>query len=119
MGKIALLGMDFHAHHGYYEEERITGNLFTVDVIIKTNFSKAAAQDTLTDTINYEEVYALIKIEMSQPSALLEHVAERIVSGLLNRFSAAQWVKIRVAKHHPPIGGDCRVARIEIKRKQA
>jgi 7,8-dihydroneopterin aldolase/epimerase/oxygenase len=115
MGKISLLGMEFFAHHGYYEEERQMGNTFTVDITLKAPFQQAATHDTLADTINYEEVYALVKHQMEQPSALLEHVADRIGRQVLEQFPSVVWVKVGVAKHNPPIGGKCHQARIQTK----
>ena len=36
MATIALEGMRFYAYHGYYEEERILGNEFILDVYVNT-----------------------------------------------------------------------------------
>jgi dihydroneopterin aldolase len=33
-GKITLEGMEFFAHHGYYQEEQKIGNKFAVDIMI-------------------------------------------------------------------------------------
>ena len=33
-GKIELEGMEFHAYHGCFEEEKTSGNLFVVDFTV-------------------------------------------------------------------------------------
>jgi 7,8-dihydroneopterin aldolase/epimerase/oxygenase len=109
MGLIALEGMRFRAYHGYYEEERVVGNDFVLDVYIETNFSMAAATDELHQTINYETVYEICKFVMREPVKLLETIAERVIQGLKHQFQNIQTVKVRVKKMNPPLGGkvDC------------
>jgi dihydroneopterin aldolase len=109
MGLIALEGMRFHAYHGFYEEERVVGNDFVLDVYIETNFSMASASDDLYQTINYETVYEICKVVMREPVKLLETIADRISMGLKHQFQNIQTVKVRVKKLHPPVGGvaDC------------
>lgn len=46
--------------------------------------------DNLEATLNYAEVYEVVKTEMGVPSRLLEHVAGRIRSGLLENFLKSQ-----------------------------
>ena len=61
MAIIALEGMHFFAHHGFYEEEQIVGNNFVLDVYMDTETSRAAVADDLYSTINYETVYFICK----------------------------------------------------------
>ena len=48
MGLIQIEGMEFYAYHGHYEEERIVGNRFLIDIDIKTNTKKAESSDRFT-----------------------------------------------------------------------
>lgn len=64
MSLIALEGMRFHAPHGFYQEEQIIGTTFLIDVIIDTDFGKAAQKDDLFQTVNYETVYQVCKTVM-------------------------------------------------------
>ena len=102
---IELCGLKFFARHGVLPEERLQGNTFTVDLSLEADISQAIATDALDDTINYAEAYEVVKHEMSQPSQLLEHVCGRISHALLHRFATLQRVRVRVAKHNPPIEG--------------
>lgn len=113
MGLIALEGMRFFAHHGYYEEERITGNYFTVDIHIDTDWAQAASADDLYQTINYETVFHLCEAEMKKEYRLLETLAEHIVYALKYQFNNIQALKVRITKHHPPLGKPVERAVIE------
>ena len=89
-GKVALEGLEFHAYHGVYPHERSSGNKFEVDVIVDTEFSESAFQDDLSGTINYEDLYAIVKEEMAKPSKLLETVGHAIAKKSLDSFREAK-----------------------------
>ncbi|MFZ4542612.1 MAG: dihydroneopterin aldolase [Saprospiraceae bacterium] len=105
MGIIALEGMAFRAFHGFYDEERILGNDFLVDVYIQINFPKAASEDDLNGTINYQTVYEICKFAMREPARLLEALAYSISNALKFQFDEIQQLKIRIRKLNPPVGG--------------
>ena len=118
MGKISLQGLAFKAYHGYYDEEREQGNHFEVNLTVKTDFAKASKQDDLDGTVDYERLYAIVKDEMGQPAKLLEHVADRIVTTIMDELKAVSKIKLSLSKFDPPIGGACRAATITVKRKR-
>jgi len=105
MATITLNEMTFFAHHGCFAEERITGNQFLVNAVIRTDIKKAAFSDKLLDTVDYQDIYLTIRHEMMQPSALLEHVAQRIIAALKKKFHQIQYVQIAVTKINPALGG--------------
>ena len=41
MSIIAIEGMEFKAFHGCFEEERVIGNKFVVDVVLEANTEEA------------------------------------------------------------------------------
>lgn len=107
-GKIALKGIKFDAFHGVYEEERVKGNAFEVDVTVTTDFSPdALTDDNLVGTLDYEDIYRCVSEEMDTSSYLLEHVAYRIAKRLMKEFFQIEDVEIKVSKFNPPIGGPC------------
>lgn len=114
MGKISVEGMQFYAHHGYYKEEQILGGKYTVDVFMETDFSNAVANDSLQQTVNYEEVYALTKEEMAQPSHLIEHLCQRIHTRIRLAFPQLGSLKVKVSKHNPPLKGSVEKVSVEI-----
>ncbi len=52
MPTIALEGMRFYAYHGYYEEERILGNEFILDVYVNTETPLIELVDDLHADLN-------------------------------------------------------------------
>ena len=107
--------MEFHAYHGCFEEERQQGNLFVVDFRGEYAAKKAAKSDSLTLAIDYGEVYKVVREQMEIPSNLLENVAWRIVDALHKQFPAFSSFSVTVSKQNPPVGGDCRWARVTLE----
>lgn len=103
--QIALRGLTFFAFHGVLPEERQQGNRFVVDLVLEADISRAVCTDNLDDTVNYAEVYEVVRREMAVPSQLLEHVCGRIATALLDAFAPLQRVRVSVTKRNPPIEG--------------
>lgn len=114
MAIIGLEGMRIFARHGFYEEERILGNEFILDVFLDTDIDEAAMEDNLFKTINYETVYQLCLIEMRNPSQLIEEVCQRIVHRLFEYFSHIGGIRVKLRKLNPPLGGAVDCASIQI-----
>ena len=68
----------------------------------------------LSGTINYAEVYELLKREMAKPSKLLEHVAGRIGESLFAAYPAIREIQLSVTKVNPPMGADSDGAGVEV-----
>ena len=114
MAIIAINGMRFYAHHGCFEEERAIGTHFLVDLCMEVDAKKAEVSDNIADTVNYLEVYQVVKREMGQPSHLLEHVAHRIGEAVLCQFADTKSVVVRVSKLNPPLGGQMESVSVEV-----
>jgi dihydroneopterin aldolase len=115
MGKILLEGLEFFAYHGVYQEERENGQLFSIDLEILTDYSKACYSDNLEDAIDYVQIYELVKAEMEIPSSLLENVAQRIIETVSNGFQEIDWIKVKITKLKPPISGKLKGISIELE----
>ncbi len=115
MGKVSLEGMEFYARHGYYEEERVIGNRYSIDVMLEVDFSNAATNDKLEGTVNYEKVYKIVEEVMSIDANLLEHLAGRMIKSLKKKFPEASKIKVKISKYHPPIRGLCHRAVVELE----
>ena len=77
------------------------------DIEIELDIKESALKnDDLNGTLNYEQVYALVKIEMGIKSKLLEHVAYRIKSAIQNKYPEILHLKVSIAKCNPPINGN-------------
>ncbi|UOQ72142.1 dihydroneopterin aldolase [Hymenobacter cellulosilyticus] len=119
MGQIALEGMEFFAYHGFFDEEQRLGNRYSVDLYVGTDLHAAGTSDDLASTVNYVDLYGIVKTEMAVPARLLEHVGHRILDRVLEQYPHVKSVKVSVAKHNPPFGGVCARSRVTMKRKRA
>jgi dihydroneopterin aldolase len=104
-GIIEIENMEFYAYHGCFEEEAIVGNKFLVNLTIEMNPEKAAATDSITDAVNYQLAYNIVKREMAIRSHLLENVGGRIADALYNELEGIEKVAVKVSKMNPPMGG--------------
>jgi dihydroneopterin aldolase len=105
MATIAIEGMEFHAYHGCFAEEQIIGNLFIVDLWFETDTAEAEETDNLADTVNYSEIFEIVKQEMEVKSKLLEHLGKRIMKAIQQGFPTIQTIGIKISKMNPPLGG--------------
>ena len=102
--KVVLSGLEFHAHHGVYEEEARFGARFVVDVELHWDFS--AITDDLDLAVNYEEVYAAVSQEVTGTRVqLIEVLAASIARRLLAEQPLLEAVTVRVHKPHAPLPG--------------
>ena len=115
MSIISIEGMEFFAYHGCFKEEQIIGTNFMVDLFLKVNTSAAEQSDHLSDTINYQVVFDLVKHEMKIKSHLLEHVGRRILWRVKSEFSTIEHARIKIKKMNPPLGGKINFVSLEIE----
>ncbi|MCC8070369.1 MAG: dihydroneopterin aldolase [Bacteroidales bacterium] len=109
------------AHHGVLEQERRVGNTFEVTLrLYLTPGREALEGDSLSGTVNYADVIALVKEEMAIPSELIEHVAWRIGRRILDTQPLVDEVEVAVAKLCPPCGAELAgvSATLFVKRRQ-
>jgi dihydroneopterin aldolase len=115
VGKIAIDGMLFFAYHGYYDFEQQNGNNFIIDLEMEFNISDDALRnDTLSGTLNYENIYELVKREMEIRSKLIEHLCFRIKTSIQMEFPEILNLKISVSKLNPPIKGNVEKVKISL-----
>ncbi len=100
--------MEFYAYHGCFEEEKQIGTRFMVDIYLWVPTVEAENTDNLQKTVNYQEVYRLIKKEMEKTSNLLEHVGRRILNAVGNEFPQIKKAEVKISKMNPPLGGKMR-----------
>ena len=96
----------FYGYHGVRSEEQSVGGKFEADVDIYTDFSKAAKDDNLSETIDYHKVYSFVyHLALEQKYYLIEALAMKIADELLKEFKGIQKVAVKVRKNNPPLGG--------------
>ena len=80
---IRIKGATFYGYHGVLSEEQTVGGKFEADVDLYTDFSKAAIDDNLAETIDYHKVYKFIyKLALDDKYYLIESLATKIANEL-------------------------------------
>jgi len=100
MFTICIHNLQFVAFHGCFEEEKILGNKFTVNLEAETNDHKV---ESINDTVNYVHLFQIIKKHMDIPTKLLENVMQNIVKDIFTQHQAINTIDMSITKNHPPI----------------
>ncbi|MBQ7773095.1 MAG: dihydroneopterin aldolase [Bacteroidales bacterium] len=112
MNRVELVGMQFYAYHGCFEEEQRIGNKFVVNFWAEADLSVPARTDNIEDALNYQEVYNIIAGEMKIKSHLLENVARRILGAVKEKFPYIENAQVQIDKLNPPLGGHVYASRV-------
>ena len=105
IGTVELIGMEFLSRHGCLEIERSVENLFVVDFRGEYDMGAAVHSDSLSDAVDYADIYDIVAAEMAVPSNLLEHLSGRICAAVAARHPELISFSISVSKRRPPING--------------
>ena len=111
---VAIKGAEFFSHHGYYEEERLTGNTFIIDAEVELK-SFDSNDDNIHDTVNYEKMFDICAEEMDNTQKLLETVVFNIISRFKSSFSNVTSGKVKLSKLGPQLGGKVEKAVVEME----
>lgn len=119
MDQITLQGMAFFGYHGDEPEETRLGQRFYIDVLLGLDLSVVAETDRLEDSVNYVEVYTLVKgIVEGEPCRLLERLAGKINDEVLRSFHRVQTVETVVHKPGAPIPGVLNDVSVRITKRR-
>ncbi len=109
----------FYGYHGVMSEEQSVGGKFEADVDIYTDFTKAAQNDTLHETIDYHKVYKFMyHLALEQKYYLIESLANKIADELLKKFPTILKICVRVRKNNPPLGGVVDCVEVEVIKER-
>lgn len=98
---IHLHELKFTGFHGVYEEEKILGNEYIINVSVQSDIKDHVTH--LHETTNYVTLYEIIKKRMAQPSALLETVVQDLAVLIHESDNRVKSVDISIKKMNPPI----------------
>lgn len=99
---IQLNHLRFTAAHGVYEEEARVGNEFEINITLSVQAPEKRVT-SIDDTINYAEVYRILKAIFSVRKALLETLAMEIAEELKKQFPLLKKASIQISKLYPPM----------------
>lgn len=111
---ISLENMHFYAFHGVMPQENKVGNDYFISLRMKVSFVDAAQKDDILRTINYADVYEVVKKEMKICSQLIENVCYRIGGSIIDNFDLVEEVEVKLQKSNPPMGADIDFASVEM-----
>lgn len=112
--KITLKNMVFYGYHGAFAAEKELGQRIEVDVELKGDFVQAGKTDDLDLTLNYIDVYTIVKDLVEDGEfQLIEAIGAAIADQIMDSFELDQ-VTVRVRKPQPPLGGILEAAEFEI-----
>jgi len=101
---VALREIKFHAYHGFYQEEQLTGNNFSVDV--EVTFNAGIDTENLDLTVNYEVINEIVNRQMKLTQKLLETVVRNIIDALLASYPFLLTAHVGVKKFNPAMPGE-------------
>lgn len=118
---ITLSNMEFYGYIGCFDEEKIIGTRFSVSVSMDCEIGDAAATDDLTQTVNYQAVYACIKQLMTEKMNLLETMCHRILTTLPQSFPQIEHLRVSISKLSPMLAAGGKLSDVTVtmeSRKQ-
>jgi len=98
MDKIFLSQLEVEAIIGIWDWEREVKQKVVIDLEMATDIRKAAASDSIDDTLNYKNVAKrLITFVSESKFQLVETLSERIAEIIVTEFDVP-WVKVTLNK---------------------
>lgn len=102
MVSVELQNIRMHAFHGIYHGEDRVGSEY--ELALKVHYDEKANDFTeITNTVNYAELFAIVKEIMATPTALLEKVADNIIQRIHQRYPFITEALVSIYKLEPPI----------------
>lgn len=102
MISIELKDIRMYARHGLYKNEPKTGNLYNIDLYVKYDEGRNSFNH-LTDTINYVELYDILRQRMQTPTALLEKLCDDVIQEIKTQYPFIAEAMISIQKIQAPI----------------
>lgn len=112
---IILKDIKLFGYHGVHPLENSCGTEFMINIVVTTEPQNPIQK--LEDTIDYAEVYSLVKTVFSASEQLLEVVAEKIVKAIAENFPIADEIEISILKTNPPIQGFMGQVGVHLKKR--
>lgn len=95
--RISLNDIHFFGYHGIYEEEKILGNTFIVNLYVDFSPAQTIIKN-IVETIDYVTLFELVKARMAKPTPLLETIVTELADTIINDFTVVHTVFIKITK---------------------
>lgn len=115
--QILLTAIHGFGYHGLFEHERTRGQDFFVDLALNVDLLAASNSDAIEDTVNYADITDLVVTEITtDPVSLIEKLADRIATRILNTFVKVSSVTVTVHKPQAPVAASLKDIAVQITR---
>ncbi|MEO8416146.1 MAG: dihydroneopterin aldolase [Ginsengibacter sp.] len=101
---VHLNDLRFNSYHGIHETEKILGNDYVINASLEFH-EEDQVITSIHDTVNYVDIYKIIRERMNVPTPLLETIVMEIGNTIHNEFPQIRSINISLKKLHPPIEG--------------
>jgi dihydroneopterin aldolase len=99
---IHLNNVQLHAFHGIYEGEEKTGNPYIINLDVSYD-EKVSNFEELKNTIDYVDLFEIVRIRMQVPTGLLEKVCEGVIRRIRHQYPFVKEVNLSIHKLQAPI----------------
>ncbi|MBO4474073.1 MAG: dihydroneopterin aldolase [Clostridiales bacterium] len=106
MDKIVLSNMRFRSRSGVLPKEKKDGQDFVVTVTMEIPDIRGCRTDDIADTVDYGEVFALVRDYIEGVSCnLIEYMAENVIIRIMKAYPVVEKVTCEIRKPLAPIDG--------------
>ena len=97
MTTIEIQNLRLHGFHGIYEGEPKVGNEYQIN--LEVSFQEREHDfDSIGGTVNYEELFRIVKQQMELNTPLLEKLCEEIIGKIKEQYSFVTQVRLSIYK---------------------
>jgi dihydroneopterin aldolase len=112
---ITLKAMQFHALVGVLPHESVVPQLVEVDLSVSCGGPTSLTDLSPAAGVDYRVLYEIARDSLNSHTALLEEVADKIVTRT-SRIAGVRSVRVAVRKPHAPLPGPLSYAEIVMER---
>ena len=117
--RVNVTNLCLHGHHGVFPEETTLGQKFFIDISCETDFTRCTATDDHKKAVNYATLCELAKqVSDDGPYRLIETLADRIATAVLDRFAIVTEVTVNVRKPSAPLAYQQDHVGVELTRRR-
>ena len=104
MDKIFFRNLRFYGYHGVFQHEKLRGQYFELDVELGCELQSAGRSGQLGNSIDYGALYQFVKMVVTeQRFSLLEELGEYLCEQILEQFTKAESIVLRLRKPEAPL----------------
>lgn len=115
--EIIISGLRVFAYHGVFETEKREGQMFTLDMVLCADLSKACMSDDLNDTVNYDEICRVAGDAMQEKTFdLIERAAQYVCDRIFDSFPRIERITLTLGKPDVPLCREVDCVYVKITR---